>query len=238
MIRLSNRLNAIAKEIEKGETMADIGTDHGFLPVYLYENKICPKVVMADISAPSLDKSRKYVEECLDGNKVFFRLGSGLRVVEKAEVDVIVMAGMGGILMTEIMEDDMKKTLSYNKFILQPRSHIGLLRHWLLRNGFCITKENLIREGGRIWPIITAKKGERCFDRRTDWWDIEYEFPLSMLKYKNPLLEEYIKYNYKKETDKLFNINRAKTKDFKALRTQEHRVKYLEYYMRELNENI
>lgn len=238
MLKLTDRLQSIADEIEQGETMADIGTDHGFLPIYLFEKGISPKVIMADISEPSLNKSRQYVNEFLNDKKVLFRLGSGLKVIEKGEVESIVMAGMGGILMTEILEDDMEKTLSYKKFVFQPRSHIGVLRYWLLKNGFYIFNEKLIREGDKICPIITAKKGERCFDRRTDSWDIEYEFPLSLIKFKSPLLKEYIHVNYQKEIFKLKSMKKAKKQNFINLRRQKHRVEYLEYFMREINEGL
>lgn len=156
MIALTDRLQLIADEINIGESMADIGTDHGFLPIYLWENKISPKVIMADVSRGSLDKARDncrmlYPEENFD-----LRLGNGLEVLKNGEVSDIVIAGMGGILMTQIMSADMAKTKSFKKYILQPRISSGRLRSWLLANGFSITGDRLVREGRFICNVITA----------------------------------------------------------------------------------
>lgn len=153
---LTDRLQMIADEINTGETMADIGTDHGFLPIYLWENRICPKVIMADISRGSLDKARDNCAMLYPGEVFDLRLGNGLEVLEDGEVDTVVIAGMGGILMTQIMSADINKTMSMGKYVLQPRISSGRLRHWLLSNGFSITGDRLVREGRFICNIITA----------------------------------------------------------------------------------
>ena len=98
---LTERLAAIADEIEKGESVADIGTDHGYLPMYLTKEEISPKVIMADISKGSLNKARRNCRELMPEVKFDFRNGNGLRVIKKGEVDVIVIAGMGGNLICD-----------------------------------------------------------------------------------------------------------------------------------------
>ena len=109
------------------------------LKEYLWENRICPKVIMADVSRGSLDKARDNCAMLYPGEVFDLRLGSGLEVLEDSEVDTVVIAGMGGILMTLIMTDDINKTMSMGKYVLQPRISSGRLRHWLLSNGFSIT---------------------------------------------------------------------------------------------------
>ena len=190
MMKLSPRLKKIAEQINAGETMADIGTDHGFLPIYLWENKICPKVIMADISSGSLSKARENCEMYDPDARFDLRLGSGIEVLKEAEVDAVVMAGMGGILMTEILEKDVKKSLSFRKLILQPRKDVGKLRYWLFNNGFSITNEALVREGKYICEIITAVPKEVAITRQMNGDDIEYEFPHSLIDYNDELLEE------------------------------------------------
>ena len=103
MIKLSDRLKSIADEIKKGETVADIGTDHGFLPVYLWENHISPHVIMTDISPASLKKAEDNCQTEYPGIKFDLRTGDGLEPVRPAETDAVVMAGMGGLLMSEIL---------------------------------------------------------------------------------------------------------------------------------------
>lgn len=137
--------------------MADIGTDHGFLPVYLSENGISPHVVLADASSGSLDKARENCRKEAPDAAFDFRLGNGLEVLSSGEVDVVVIAGMGGILIAEILAADPKKTRSFGRFILQPRNNIGRLRAYLLSHGFVIVKEQLVRERKFICEILTAE---------------------------------------------------------------------------------
>ena len=182
MIRLSDRLQYIADQIGDGETMADIGTDHGFLPVFLAESGRCPHVVMADVSPLSLDKARETArrerfsegqqedaapEVSADRGKsdcapqMDFRAGDGLSVLQPYEVDTVVIAGMGGKLIRDIMAADIALTHSFRKFVLQPRIGQGHLRKWLVDNGFVIVREGVVHEGRHIPEIITAVSMER-----------------------------------------------------------------------------
>lgn len=160
MIKLSDRLQKIADRIEPSKTMADIGTDHGFLPVYLLQRGICERAVAADISAPSLEKAVQCGNEGLPagcGDGAFqTRVGNGLSVLEFGEVEAVVIAGMGGRLICDIMEADLQHTCSFSRFVLQPRSGQGILRKWLVENGFRIIGEDVVKEGRFLPEIITA----------------------------------------------------------------------------------
>lgn len=234
MMKLSPRLKKIAEQINAGETMADIGTDHGFLPIYLWENKICPKVIMADISSGSLSKARENCEMYDPDARFDLRLGSGIEVLKEAEVDAVVMAGMGGILMTEILEKDIKKSLSFRKLILQPRKDVGKLRYWLFNNGFSITNEALVREGKYICEIITAVPKEVAITRQMNGDDIEYEFPHSLIDYNDELLEEYLNTKRKLEAEILANMKKGKYTTAKEIRHQEYRILYIDYLLRRI----
>lgn len=165
MIKLSDRLLAIAGRLENSKTMADIGTDHGLLPLYLAAEKGFEKVIMTDISAASLSKASENLEKlCEKGDltgKTYTRAGDGLKVLEPGEVDAVVIAGMGGKLMTNILGSDPQHARSFGKLVLQPRSGQGHIRKWLYENGFSITCEDLVREGKYICEIITAVIRER-----------------------------------------------------------------------------
>jgi len=213
MTKLTDRLQLMADNITKGQTMADIGTDHGFLPLYLYENGICPKVILADVSAGSLDKAK---ENCGENEAFDYRLGDGLKVLEYGEVDAVAIAGMGGRLMCKILGVDIQKIKSYKKFILQPRNGQGELRKWLIDNGFYITRELLVREGKFICEIIVAEPYSTCVEQNdgksTDkcnekdncseykeykeafeqYGEIAYELPVKLLKQNELLGKELI----------------------------------------------
>ena len=156
MIKLTDRLQVLADQIKQNETMADIGTDHGFLPIYLWENEISPKVIMADISPGSLEKARANCYENYPDVKFDLRLGNGIQILQNGEVDAVVIAGMGGKLMTEILGENIEKSKSFGKLILQPRNGQAKLRSWLLDNGFSIVNESLVRENKYICEVITV----------------------------------------------------------------------------------
>lgn len=155
MIRLSDRLQIIADRSKDHKTMADIGTDHGFLPVYMVESGRCEFAVAADISGPSLDKAAALCRE-RGIERVDVRRGDGISVLAPGEVGCVVIAGMGGLLMIEILEKDPELTDSFGRFVLQPRTAAGELRRWLVSHGFAITGEDVVREGRYIPQIITA----------------------------------------------------------------------------------
>ncbi len=203
MIKLSPRLGVIAGFVEKGETVADVGCDHGFLPLYLLQAGISPKVIMTDISAGSLNKARQSFTDAypadfdrMTGVEFDFRVGDGLTPLARAETDAVVMAGMGGLLMTEIMGHDPDKTGSFKKYILQPRNNPGKLRKWLDISGFKIISETLVRERSRICEIIAAtpaptfKEVEMSAADMDD--DVMWEYPETLIEHRNALTEEYL----------------------------------------------
>lgn len=179
MIKLSDRLELIANRIESGETMADIGTDHGFLPLYLKLSGKSPKVIMADVSLPSLDKARENAARfAASEDNIHFRAGNGLTVLERGEVDAVVIAGMGGKLIRDIMAADLEHTYSFKKFILQPRIGQGYLRKWLCDNGFTITHEDVVIEGHHIPEIITVLSPEVVNETEKSGENIEAVMPI------------------------------------------------------------
>ena len=217
MIKLSDRLQMIADEIKKGETVADIGTDHGLLPIFLYESGRSPRVILGDINRGPLEKARENIAlhfgaDALDddgnhacGGALALRLGSGLEPVAFGETDAVVIAGMGGILMTEILGLDLNHTKSFKKLILQPRNGSHKLRWWLKQNGFVITAEHLVVERKYICEIITvepdlvttdpAAESPAAIVLPEDIPDEALDLEISPLLYerKDPLLVSFIK---------------------------------------------
>ncbi|MGI6752346.1 MAG: tRNA (adenine(22)-N(1))-methyltransferase [Anaerovoracaceae bacterium] len=162
MVRLSERLEIIASCITKGDRVADIGTDHGFLPIYLYQKELCSQIVLCDINKGPLDKARENISKHLPGEKMDLRLGDGLDPVRLGECNCAIIAGMGGRLIISILEKNLEKALSFDKLILQPRNGQVELREWLIVNHFSIRDELLAQEGNYICEIIvaTGKPGE------------------------------------------------------------------------------
>lgn len=210
-MKLSDRLTAIANMIPKNSIVADIGTDHGHLPIFLIKNNISKKVIGSDISKGSLDKIIEYVDGFGLGDKIDTRLGDGLEIIKPYEVDTVVIAGMGGLLIRDILEKDKKITNSVINFILQPMVASKELREYLINNNFDIIKEDLVKEENKYYEIIFAKKGKSFVEK-----DIHYEISTLLIKEKHVLLKEFIEYKLSSTEGiikELENIDTDKSKE-------------------------
>lgn len=235
MIKLTERLQKIYDKVLPGESVCDVGTDHGYIPLALLESGISDKVIMSDISEGSLLKCRENAEAMLPSAAPFdLRQGSGIEVLYSGEVDTVIMAGMGGMLITEILGKDYHHSHSFKRYILQPRKHVGRLRYWLLDNDFSVVHEDLAREGKFIWPILTVESFGRALFVNADPNDVEFEYPLTLLKYRNELTEEYLRNALRIERLKLESKSAGSLTTFEELRTQRHRVSRLEYMVNRL----
>lgn len=235
MIKLTDRLQVLADQIEEQETMADIGTDHGFLPIALWERQICPHVILIDVSPGSLEKARQTGQLSHPGERFDLRLGNGLQVLEQGEVDAVVIAGMGGILMTEILGEDLKKTRSFRKLVLQPRSGQGRLRHWLFHHDFQIIKESLVQEGKHICEIMTVipragiPETSVCVSREIPDKgpnDIEYEVPPWILS-AGELAEPFVRRKLAAEQRIWEGLMKSKALDHSKEKKTQERIAYL-----------
>ncbi len=215
MLQLSDRLAAIADFIFKGETVADIGTDHGLLPIFLFQQGISPKIILSDINSGPLDKARANLAAYAPEMQADIRLGGGLDTLENGEVDTVVIAGMGGLLISSILEADPAKTRSFPKFILQPRNGQDKLRMWLSKEGYKIVSERLVRERHYICEIIVVETAvsmgieerEDTLTQRLE--NLEYEISPLLFSAKDPLLKEFIECKIRTE-EKIISAVREK----------------------------
>lgn len=160
MIKLTPRLLAIADRVPSGTTVVDVGTDHAYIPAWLVAQGICPSAWAADIQKGPLENARDTIERENLTDKVALRLGPGLAPIRGESPQSIIIAGMGGILISEILEADIAIARQAETLILQPMSGFTELRRWLVTHGFRITEECLVKEGRRLYEIICAKSGD------------------------------------------------------------------------------
>ncbi|TFZ40069.1 SAM-dependent methyltransferase [Soehngenia longivitae] len=199
-MRLSKRLQSIVSLVPDNSIVADIGTDHGYVPFKLIESGKSKRIIATDISNESLNKTISYIKQDLliDG-KIVTRVGNGLVPIKPFEVDTVIIAGMGGILISDILKEDIKKTDSFVNFILQPMVASTELRVFLNKNGFEIIDEDLVAEDGFIYEVIYAKRGlELIAD------EIYFEIGRKLIQKRHPLLNEFIS---KKIEEALFIIS-------------------------------
>lgn len=158
---LSPRLQAIADEVIVNGIAADIGTDHGHLPVYLVKHKGLTHVIATDVNQDPLNKARLVIQRHKLQHQIELRLGDGLTILQAGETVTIVMAGMGGLLISELLENSPAIAHNTEKIILQPVQSAKELRQYLLENGYEITREKLVLEKQRFYEIICARYGNK-----------------------------------------------------------------------------
>lgn len=159
-MKITDRLKGIVSFIKPPCSVADIGTDHAYLPIYLAQNFECDRLIASDAKIGPYRTALKNIKGFGLEDKVEVRLGSGLSVLESHEVKTVVMAGMGGNTISEILASAQKISRSITKFILQPMNARVFLRSWLLNNQFRIKDEGLAKENDRFYEIIVAKSGQ------------------------------------------------------------------------------
>lgn len=159
---LSRRLLLIASLVPKGARVCDVGTDHGRLPIYLIEEKIAKRVIATDIRPLPLENAKKNV--AASGVKgIDLRLCDGLSAVKKSETDTVIIAGMGGEVISDIISRaELLSKQPYPLLILQPTTSPEFLRRYLCENGFEIKNETALEENGKLYSVITA-----CFTGET-----------------------------------------------------------------------
>lgn len=157
MITLDKRLSAVAALVRQGSRLADIGTDHAYLPVHLVQAGVCPSAIASDIGAGPLDAARRTVTENGLTSEIALRLGDGLATVSAGEVEDIAVAGMGGETIAAILEAAPWVKNEGIRLILQPMTRAEDVRRWLLHNGFSVLEEHLIIDGRHLYPVMAAE---------------------------------------------------------------------------------
>lgn len=232
-MRISKRLYKITEKVRKGETVADIGTDHGYVPMLLTRDGTSPHVIMSDISSGSLAKAiETFRMTGLRTDMNDFRVGDGLETIAAGEVDVLIIAGLGGFTIIDILAADPEKSHSFSKLILQPRKHSGNLRYFLARNGWKITDEDLAPEGKFVCEVITAiPAAESRSDTAADLYpeeDIRWKYPSAIVQADPVLARKRIMWKIGSIEEQLCNLSKSNSDSDAIISTLESDKKYLE----------
>lgn len=188
MIKLSKRLRAIVNFCDKNKIIADIGTDHGFVPNFLYEEDINRKIIATDISLNSLNKAIEFSELRGNKGKIEHIVCNGLEKIPP--VDQIIIAGMGGILISKILDRDFEKARQAEKLILQPMQQVDYLRKFLYDKGFKVLDEKIVFEDNKFFHIIVANYKAI----KEEYRDIDLKVSKLLRNRKDKDLIEFLKY--------------------------------------------
>ena len=182
-MEISKRLR-MAAELVEGRRVADIGTDHAYLPIWLWEQGRLERGVACDIHRGPLERARENIRQSGAESVIQVRLGDGLAPVAPFEVQTAVLCGMGGMLMLQILENAPRVAASLEQVVLQPQLDLPRVRQGLHRLGFMIREERMEREDGRFYTAISAVPGRESYTPR------EYLYGKKLLERRDPVLAQ------------------------------------------------
>ena len=185
----------VADLVTPGMRLADVGTDHAYIPIYLTQNGLVPSAIAMDINKGPLERADTHIlEHGLDG-KIVTRLSDGLVNLKMEEADTMIAAGMGGGLVIHILNEDPAKTRSLKELILQPQSELAKVRRYLEEHRFRIVAEDMVEEDGKYYPMMkvipTEQKG--LYAEGVPAAEEELEYGKYLLEKGHPVMGEYLK---------------------------------------------
>ena len=196
------RLEEIINLVEDNSIVADIGTDHGIVPYELIKSNKAKKVIASDISEKSLDKLREKLDYLDEPEKIILNVSDGLDNLNEYQVDTIIISGMGGNLIVDILNKNIEVAKSANCLILGANNSLSVLRKFLHDNSFEIIEEVDLFENDKYYQIIKIKVGKQLFSN-----DYEYEFGKFLIDNKSENLKQYIKQQIENKKTILSNIS-------------------------------
>jgi tRNA (adenine22-N1)-methyltransferase len=186
-LKLTPRLKIIADSVKGFDTLADIGSDHAYIPIYTVRNGWVKSAVATDVNSGPAEISRERIRNYELESRICVRQGNGLQVLNSGEAEVIIIAGMGGILIRDILDKGAKVAESAKVLILQPMRDSEKVRAWLFEHGFEIIDEELVRDQGKIYEVIWSKPGGEARDAKRPLFIGD-----RLIEKKHPLLAEFI----------------------------------------------
>ncbi|AOV07873.1 tRNA (adenine(22)-N(1))-methyltransferase [Sporosarcina ureilytica] len=164
MINLSKRLQVVASYVKQDAILADIGSDHAYLPTYLVQKGVIQKAVAGEVVKGPYESAVKNVQRENVSDAVTVRLANGLFAIQDGDgVDTVSIAGMGGPLIAKILEEGKSLLTSVKRIITQPNIHAKAIREWSVDNGWSIIDEKILKEDGKIYEVVVLEKGNASY---------------------------------------------------------------------------
>ncbi|PWA12455.1 tRNA (adenine(22)-N(1))-methyltransferase TrmK [Pueribacillus theae] len=217
--KLSQRLECVASFLLPGKRLADIGSDHAYLPCYAYLKGVVPFAIAGEVNEGPFLSAKELVNKLGLSDYISVRLGNGLSVVENGEVQQITIAGMGGGLIRSILEKGKTKLNHAERLILQPNVAADNVRRWLYNNHWKLIHEEILEEDKKIYEVLVAEPGKWKVDRE----NIEKTmmFGPYLLKDKNEAFQKKWQIELEKSEFILANLNNAARSDELARKKNE-----------------
>lgn len=217
-------MKAVASMVTPGNILADIGTDHGYVPISLVQRKKIPKAIAMDINKGPLQRAQEHIKEAQLEDYIETRLSDGVKKLKVGEVDSILIAGMGGELVIHILTEGQEICRNVKELVLQPQSELDKVRKFLRDNKYKIVDEDMIIEDGKYYPMMKVLP----VDEDT-FWDMVpqeavpacYKYGPLLLKNGNPSLRKFLVKQHKQLTTILKQLEKQPESEAIAHRKKE-----------------
>ena len=226
--KLSKRLETVASFVPTGAIVADIGSDHAYLPCYLVHKGIAARAVAGEVVKGPYESAVKQVRTEGLTDKITVRMADGLAAVEESdEITAVTIAGMGGPLIVSILEKHPEALKTVTRLILQPNIHAKAIREWAMVNGWAIQDEVILEEDGKIYEVLVLQRGEMKLNEAQ-----------TLLRPK--LMETKVPVFIEKWSREIANWQRVQQAISEAEKTPENQEKYdqLTHYIKMVQEAI
>lgn len=222
-MNLSARLKKIINFLYLPTTVADIGTDHAYIPIYLAQFSECSIIIASDCNRQPYQAAVEHVQAAGVAGEVDLRLGEGLSVLEQGEVAAVIIAGMGGTTIKNILTANYELAQNLEQLVLQPMAGAGSLRKWLIDNKFKISDEALVKEDKKekIYQVLNVEPGSmECED------DFLLEIGPKLVANNDELLLEYLS-NLEQTWQDIINKISLNAPQHSRIKRLEHKIERL-----------
>ena len=221
MMKLSKRLDTVVSMVTKGNSVADVGCDHGFVPIKLVESGIAPYAFALDVRKGPLERASEHIKEHGLSEKITTRLSDGLEKLSLNEADSLVMSGIGGILMMRLLKNGEEVAKTFKEMILSPQSEIEDVRRYLVENGYSIKYEHVLCDEEKYYFIfyVIVKQDER------KWTDEEFCYGKDICEKDTDVFLAYLEKEEKQCCQILEKMEQVEESDRSRQRIEQIRAK-------------
>ena len=228
MVKLSKRLSHLADMVSENSILADVGTDHGYIPIYLVQTNKITKAFAMDIKKGPLLRAKEHIETYGLGDYITTRLSDGAAALSEGEADSILIAGMGGGVTLHILQDKEAVIASAKELILQPQSDIAKVREYIYRKGYVIDREDMVFEDGKYYPMmhvdltkkLTRSEQERYFSKEGQ---VLCRYGECLLREKNEVLHRFLLHTVSQQEQILLKLSKTEQTEAVILRLEQLR---------------
>jgi len=222
-MQLSNRLKAVADEVVKGSSVADVGCDHAYTSIYLAKNQKVKHIIAMDVRTGPLQKAKENILSSGLEDVIETRLSDGVKVLNAGDVDTIIISGMGGSLVCKILSDGEDVLTQVKHLVLQPQTEIPEVRRYLHQIGFSIKKEIMLIEDGKYYTVLSA-----CKQEQETFSEIEYQFGKYLLESRDETLKKFLQKEGNKLRGIVNNLEQYREKNETRIKELEQKIAWID----------